>query len=352
MTSLINLLNNVSMEDLKERGLNIKTDGNLYMVLYDKEKEIDDVSRVCRGIILEKETNRVMCYTFDKGVDGSMDWNIDDCEFEESVDGTQIRLFWNGDRWQYATTRCIDAFRAYWYSTKSFGELFDEAATSLDLERLDKRCCYAFVLCHPGNRIVTAYNRPHIIHVMTRNLDTLEEVRDDDIGIIRPRKLSFTTKEELENYLMTDKVLNEGVMVRNKLTGERNKQIKVVYEMVKKLRGNVRDMTMRFFELLQEGILSIFLYYYPEYSGQFTEYHTQYLQIMHEVQRSYFRKMIRRDWTMLNVRYEYRPLVSELHELYKKTHKRTDLNVVGQYLLGLPVQRLMFVYNNRFKDCK
>jgi len=153
---------------------------NLYLITYDREKSDFTLPfmKQCRGTILEKGTNKIVCYTFDKGLDfefsdydlndkemqlkvvggEDLDWNS--CQVEESVDGTQIRLFYYDGKWCKATTRCSDAYRAYWYSDRSFGDLFDEAAElgGFNYDALDKSCCYSFVLCHPENRIVVRYD--------------------------------------------------------------------------------------------------------------------------------------------------------------------------------------------------
>ena len=51
-------------------SLNVQEDKemNVYMVKYGKDDIIDenDVTSKCRGIILEKDTNKVLCYSFNR----------------------------------------------------------------------------------------------------------------------------------------------------------------------------------------------------------------------------------------------------------------------------------------------
>ena len=75
---LLGQLNNLSFDEVKSflggYNVNVKEDPkytNLYLVTYDREKSDFTVPfvRQCRGTVLEKGTNKVVCYTFEKGVD-------------------------------------------------------------------------------------------------------------------------------------------------------------------------------------------------------------------------------------------------------------------------------------------
>ena len=136
---------------------------NTFMISYNKDSEkTNDFINECRGIILEKDTNKVVCYTFNRKHNSTflkdeLLNNWDACKFYESIDGTQIKLYYYNDKWNVSTTRCIQAKNAYWYSKKSFEELFKEASFGLDYSKLNKDYCYSFVLKHKENRIVNRY---------------------------------------------------------------------------------------------------------------------------------------------------------------------------------------------------
>ena len=103
---------------------------NLYMLLYDKNKSNFSYKEVneCRGIILEKETNKVICYTFNKKNkiedNNFFKENWDDLEINEALDGTQIKMYFYNNIWNFSTTRMISAKRSFWYSNRSFEDLF------------------------------------------------------------------------------------------------------------------------------------------------------------------------------------------------------------------------------------
>lgn len=351
---------------------------NLYLITYDREKSDFTLPfmKQCRGTILECGTNKIVCYTFDKGLDfefsnydlndkelqfksscGAKDIVLDwsSCHVEESIDGTQIRLFYYDGKWCKATTRCSDAYRAYWYSDKSFGTLFDEAAElcGFDYETLDKECCYSFVLCHPENRIVVEYEKPYLVHVLTRRLDTFEEVTDSHtvVGAQRPKVYTkFSTPWELVNYAHIQSNYNlEGYMVKcvDNVDGvvrhNRMKIITAAYFAVKELRGNGNNIFFRYLELRQARLLPSFIQYFPEFSDQFKAYETNILNIAREIKTQYINKFVYRsikaaDW-------HYRPLVYKLHGEYLKTHEKTTMDKVLRHLSELHPKQLCFLYN-------
>ena len=348
---------------------------NLYLITYDREKSDFTLPfmKQCRGTILEKGTNKIVCYTFDKGLDfefsdydlndkemqlkvvggEDLDWNS--CQVEESVDGTQIRLFYYDGKWCKATTRCSDAYRAYWYSDRSFGDLFDEAAElgGFNYDALDKSCCYSFVLCHPENRIVVRYDKPYLVHVVTRKMDTFEEVTETHsvVGALRPKVYTkFSTPWELVNYahIQTDCNL-EGYMVHcvsevdGVVTHQRMKIISAAYLAVKELRGNGNNLFFRYLELRQAGLLTSFNQYFPEFTDQFKAYEINILNIAREIKSQYINKFVYR--SIKEADWHYRPLVYKLHGEYLKKHEPTTMDKVLKYLGELHPKQLCFMYN-------
>lgn len=348
---------------------------NLYLITYDREKSDFTLPfmKQCRGTILEKGTNKIVCYTFDKGLDfefsdydlndkemqlkvvGGEDLDWSSCQVEESVDGTQIRLFYYDGKWCKATTRCSDAYRAYWYSDRSFGDLFDEAAElgGFNYDALDKSCCYSFVLCHPENRIVVRYDKPYLVHVVTRKMDTFEEVTETHsvVGALRPKVYTkFSTPWELVNYahIQTDCNL-EGYMVHcvsevdGVVTHQRMKIISAAYLAVKELRGNGNNLFFRYLELRQAGLLTSFNQYFPEFTDQFKAYEINILNIAREIKSQYINKFVYR--SIKEADWHYRPLVYKLHGEYLKKHEPTTMDKVLKYLGELHPKQLCFMYN-------
>ncbi len=88
-------------------NLKVKDDGPLYIINYDQIRT-QFSHKLCseaRGIILEKESNRIVCYPFDKfwnynkhngGKGGKIDW--DTAVVQEKVDGSLMKLYFYDER--------------------------------------------------------------------------------------------------------------------------------------------------------------------------------------------------------------------------------------------------------------
>jgi hypothetical protein len=357
-------------------SLKIKEDNNypdLYLLCYDRG--VSDMSiplvNECRGIILEKNTNRVVCYTFNKSVEYVHD-NIkldknnemvvsDGIDFstvnvEESIDGTQIRLYYYNDSWSVATTRCIDAKRSYWYSEKSFYELFMDSCEGLDYSLLDKNYCYSFVLKHPENRIVVDYLYPALVHVGTRDLNTLIE-KSVYIGINKPDKFKFGKFSDIVMSAMHDLPHStEGYM----LCDENYNRMKVrssKYLDVKSMRGNSNNGLYHYFVLRQQNQLSNYMLYYPEDINQYKYYELNVDKIVGRIHREYMNKFINKSKNTSElvvvapeVTWQFRPIIYKLHGEYMKTRLRTTKEVVYNYINMLEPAQLCFLYNKTYQS--
>lgn len=343
---------------LLNNNLKVKDKDDLYIVIYDKLKSdlTKKFIKQSRGIILEKETNNIICYTFDNNKDfdyeEKQDINLDDTIIEESIDGTQIRLFYYKNKWNVATTRCIDAYKAYWKSNKSFGELFDDVKTKINFDKLNTDYCYSFVLRHKNNRIVVNYKENDLILVCVRNLKTLEEVDKIEEGkrleIKLPKVIEeFKDFDELVNYCRTDNKLNEeGFMLYNKKTGDRMKIIKKKYEEIKKLLYNSNALIYRYYLLRMNKQLEEYLKYYPEDCVDFVLFEYRTKEIIQGIHTSYMNLNVNKCITMKDIEFPYRPLVYKLHGLYlNRTYPKITKKVVETEYNKLHAKQHTFMYN-------
>ena len=331
---------------------------NLYMLVYDRD--IADFSNSviteCRGIILEKNTNKILCYAFNKGLNidlnsdelpNNFDWNSVD--IQESIDGTQIRLFYYQNQWQFGTTRCIDARKARWFTTKSFYEMYKEVDHLLDYERLDKECCYSFVLQHPENRIVVKYDQPNLIHVLTRNLETLEE-ENRDIGIQKPKTCTeisqFQTYQEILNQARTTENLDsEGYMLVDKNLN-RIKVLNQTYINMKELKGNTNNLFYRFLQLCQDNLINEYLEFYPEVKTNFGLYKMDLFQLAKAIHQEYIRNHVTKISTFIPG--HLKTIIYKLHGIYLTTHQQTTLDMVIEEINKLHPNQICYIYNRTF----
>ena len=164
---------------------------NLIMFKYNQiESDFNDVIvRECRGIILDEDTNEVVCHSFDKfGNYGEsycpeIDWKS--CYVTEKIDGSLIKVVRLGDNLLWSTNGTIDAFKAPLAEqigclAKSFGELAKFAVLDnyrkanglsmsdcIDPELVDawlltlfkEGHTYMFELTSPYNKVVVSWHK-------------------------------------------------------------------------------------------------------------------------------------------------------------------------------------------------
>ena len=166
--------------------IQVKEKNTLYLLQYNQIKTNFSYpfTRECRGIILEKETNRVVCYPFDKFFNHSEKFadllDLDSTVYYEKIDGSLIKLFFYGDEWRIASNGCIDARDATLHggvSGRSFMDLFNECKNKNQIiwDTLDRKYTYMLELCHPDSSIVVQHLTPMLYHIGTRNNITFKE---------------------------------------------------------------------------------------------------------------------------------------------------------------------------------
>ena len=347
---------------------------NIYLVVYTEDSDMSVAwIRECRGIIMEKETNRVVCHTFNKSLDYEL--NADEYENEEavthfkefinenfefpvqyqnSIDGTQIRVYNYEGTWYIATTRTINAYYAYWQSKKSFGELFDEV---LGDERdhlfaqLDENNCYCFVLKHTDNRIVVHYDEGTmgLTHVLTRNVTSGEIVDQhfEDIPCI-----DYLETHELDNVEGLMELISEGDLTREGVMlfqGERRlKAFDHKYRLYKEIIDNAGTMFYRYSKLRQSGLTNTYIQDFPEHTKPFLRYELNIIKMAKMIQKQYYLKNIRHEITNMEVDFQFRPLIYQLHGEYLESREKTDIPRVISKLDSLHPKQLCFIYNKTY----
>jgi hypothetical protein len=249
----------------------------LYLLCPNREKSNyeDPTVRQANGAIMTKKDNKIVCLPFEHIKEYPERYDHKDWEnnrVEECVDGTLIKVFPIEESdgklsWKVATNRCVDARNSYWISDKSFYDLFQEASESLDYSKLNKRHCYCFVLIHKENQNVKDHKENKIIHVFTRDLDTLKEV-SDNIGVETPKTIEFKSFDNVVQSVEELPYDTEGYMVIN-AEGKRTKIQNSKFLASKKLKGNIPNMTYRCIVVDHIGQRDEFLKYYPKYQDCF-----------------------------------------------------------------------------------
>lgn len=319
-TSLFSYVKDKPFEQIKEElghePLNIKVNekGNLYLLKYS---QIDSdfsyrIVRQCRGIILEKGTNEIIAYPFDKFFN-IQEGHADKVDFgtvsiQEKVDGSIIKVYYYNDKWNVATNGTIDAKDAEATDTLTdkkynFYDLFldgieEQGITFPELTKnMGKGLTYIFELVHPVTRIVVKYEKPGVYLIGIRNnktrkeFDTFEEsneiVKDiTNLGIKRPKTFQFASTEEMmaaAEQLTKDE---EGYVVRDK-EFRRVKVKSPLYLKLHYLKANNELTPKHFVELIQQNETDEFLSAFPEYKSKVDDIRNRIFRYIETTQKDW-----------------------------------------------------------------
>ena len=154
-----------SKKILTEKGINVKEYDSLYLVKYDKEK--CDMTNIdinkCRGLVLEKDTNKLVCVPPPHSQNVQLFNNIptEKTQYEEFLEGTMINIFKYNGTLYLSTRSCLGGYNTF-YSNKTFSTLFGEIIDLSKFDVIEDNMNLTFILQHPENIIVKTYKVPNI----------------------------------------------------------------------------------------------------------------------------------------------------------------------------------------------
>jgi hypothetical protein len=377
ITDFSNIIHNKENHSTILKTTKVDMNDNSYRVVkYDKQKLTVDLIPsygLFRSVIINSH-NHVVCIAPPKSIPLNEFINkygtfTNDIVQEEFIDGTMINVFWD-KHWQISTRNTIGATTSFFKSvdtqTKTFKEMFEEAAkeNNLDITLLDKNCCYSFVLQHPENRIVTPLTRPQLylvgVCLISNQFNEIsvqfhdsqefkiffEEVLTSTVKF--PQVYCFKSYSELINVFSSNTIPYDkvGVVIRNKLTGERTKIRNPKYEVVRNLRGNQPKLQYQYLCLRQEGKVSDFLTYYPEMNEQFSIFREQIHLFTDKLFSEYVSCYIKKEKPLIEFSEQYRTNMFNLHQIYinKLREKKQYIthSVVAQFVNNIHPSLLMY----------
>lgn len=275
---------------------------------------------------------------------------------EQFIEGTMINVFFDTNYgvngcWQIATRNTVGAeVTFYKWSKKTFNKMFTDAClfNNINIQSLNTRYCYSFVLQHPDNRIVVPFKHPQLYlvgayEIFQRNNDILveeklSEVRVDSIwamtGIKFPDRYEFSNYTELIEKFASGNTSYDilGVIVKNLVTGERTKFRNPIYEEVRHLRGNQPKLQYQYLCLRHSGKLPDFLKYYPETKEEMSNYREQVHMFTKNLHKNYVSCYVTKDKPLREYSDQYRTHMFKLHE-----HFTTNLRPKGLYITNTEV---------------
>jgi hypothetical protein len=201
---------------------------------------------------------------------------------QDFIEGTMINVFFDSVNycWRISTRNTVDAEVSFYkFSNKTFNQMFNEACliNNLNIQSLNPKYCYSFVLQHPENRIVVPFKTAQLFLVavyeicqtedsaLVKEIDINELMREQVWTVRIPETYEFTTYTELINKFASPNTPYDilGIVVKNVETGERTKFRNPIYEEVRQLRGNQPKLQYQYLFGLK--------FFYNHYRYQFFE---------------------------------------------------------------------------------
>jgi hypothetical protein len=210
------------------------------------EQEWDDVTRQCRGLIMNVETGEILARPFPKffnyGEHVTKGWAIPTTKPEvyEKLDGSLGILYWlNGQPW-IATRGSFMSDQAQW-ATQYFRTYWDRTGLKED------GVTHLFEIIYPQNRIVVAYDFTDLVY-----LTSIEIATGKHAIVEYPfRKARRFDIDDIGNLLKLDEPNSEGFVV---FYPEENVRMKIKFPEYVRLHRIVTGVNeIAIWEMLRDG---------------------------------------------------------------------------------------------------
>jgi len=212
-------------------------------------KKWDDVTRMCRGLIVHKDTKEIVAYPFVKFFNYEEHIANGDVIPSEipvvypKFDGSLGIMFFFEDKWYVATRGSFTSDQAIW--AMSFIEQPDIWQWT---ERLDKTKTHLFEIIYPENRIVVSYgDLKGLIHLASVDTKT-GKTEEPDSDFPLASKLPFTSFDQLKGLNLKNE---EGFVLHYPIIDFR---MKIKFEDYVKLHKVMTGLSqIGIWEMLKEG---------------------------------------------------------------------------------------------------
>tara|TARA_B100000035_G_scaffold315462_1_gene336537 strand:- start:695 stop:2005 length:1311 start_codon:yes stop_codon:yes gene_type:complete len=361
----------------------------------DNEDYFNTLSKY-RSVIIKND--KLICYSpaksinYDKFIEK---YNINNSWVEDFIDGTMINVFYDviNETWEIATKSTVGGNILFFNDVKTynyfnttntndnnnsnkvnytFRSMFFEACNlnNFDLNTLDRKYTYTFILQHPFNRIVTPITMPTIylikIYEIINKIDEKKAIIKElnlqnfissvpyiflNTGVKFINKYPITDNfDSVKNYYTSKEIpyYCVGCMIYNE-DGTRSKLRNNNYENVRKLRGNQPKLQYNYLCLKQENKIKEFLYYYPEHTFIFNKFKLKVFEYTNQLFMNYISCFIRKEKVLKEYDFQFKNHMYKLHEKYKSelkpNNKNIDKKFVIDYFNNLHPSQQMFVIN-------
>jgi hypothetical protein len=328
--------------------------------------------RTFRSVVWDTDAHMPVSITPPKSVDGErLPVLAEPAEAEsytvsEFYDGTLIGAF----RCKYTdkiilhTRTHLPATNTY-YSAKTFADMVEEACAITTLEGVIQAGeCASFILQHPENRIVVRIAQPKLRLLQTTKisedgtvgtvLTNTTRLSDPAVGIPNPSEV-FRLRGPVEfGQILLSKFAQaglaapfQGVVLTDVHSNTRYKIRTASYNAIRQLRGNTPKLDYVWLTHWKVDKLSDYLRIFPEEKTRAYAVLDEWKRCSNEVFGFYKDVFIFHSLQLNQAPRKYRPLLHELHEMYKTELKpqgrRVTWHDVRTFMNKQDIPRILFV---------
>jgi hypothetical protein len=291
---------------------------------------------------------------------------------EEFVDGTMVNLFRVGEPGvvNLATRSRLGGKSKFYETGPTFEDMFQDALKAHSIESMsdilpasNESVAAVFtstVLQHPSNRIVKSIGSPtfQLVHQgrvfadgrveLVEDAAEMECAKEGDFFEIQPYSLNAVKGAKSVESWVSQQALERGFgwqgLVLKDGKGQRWRVRSLVYETVRRIRGNESTAEERFARLRADRLVDQYISFYPEDRPQLYELEGRLRKNTRQLAQFYTDVFRTRKTPYHELPWPYKHHVSVLHNLFKDVlrakEKKIDLDEVVRYVNGLNVDDL------------
>ncbi len=301
-------------DSLENLGIKVKIyKEGIAKLNYDqiKSPKMNPVVMECRALILSypdaEPVSRAFVRFFNYGEvkEITEKCNLNNADFYEKVDGSLIQVYFcpQTNRWEIATrsmafaegSRSSDSetFRSAVLNAMGFKGSNTEEEFQNFCNSLEPKYTYIFEYCGPLNRIVTKYSDEHLVMLSIVQNDSGEEFihmindhctrfKELKLNIRTPVLYSISNEEHMKSIIDSFEGLEEGFVVRDRITGIRVKVKSPKYVRYHRIKSN-DNLPKRFAELVIANEMDEYLSAIPEDRDILNKYNNAWIFIRKEL---------------------------------------------------------------------
>ena len=346
------------LQSFKEKGLHVRKYSQLQLAIvkYHHDKNYDfDVNpwmRYCRGAVIDIKNNKVISVPPSRAYEESnlemiMNNHSDEMKYEVLMEGTMVNVFYHKQEWRLSTRSSIGG-NNLWDSKMTFKQMINDIMGDESwMDTLKQDHCYSFVLVHTKNRIVSPVNSDMLYLVEQYNTTGDVPVRVENDILEKVGTLPKISKEYISNYFGDLYFSIKGFVIKYKNESQpRIKWINPNYKYVMGLKMHNNNKFLNYIELRQKNLLKEYLRFFPEDVFEFESYRDQFNNVKQLLYDNYKDVFIKKIKTTSDVEYSLKPVIHDLHKIYRETGVKTTFKVVSDYMHTLPAKKVLYMINH------